>query len=200
VQTFEAPSEACYPNEAMTREVSLAQSRLGALGPLLLLLASFALVPRVLRQHSGAHVGRDAPDFALALVANASPLGDGKSTLRLQDLRGQAVLLDFWATWCEPCRLEAPIVDQVARRWRERGVVVVGVDTDAAGEGDPRAFALARGLSYPIVHDEVGFAARAYEVQELPTLVVVSRTGKIVGVRTGVTDEGELERLVRQGL
>jgi thiol-disulfide isomerase/thioredoxin len=184
----------------MTREVSPASSRLATLGPALLLVASFALLPRLLRQHHGAHVGRDAPDFALALVANGSLLGEAEPMLRLRDLRGQAVLLDFWATWCEPCRMQAPIVDQLARRWRERGVVVVGVDTDAPGEGDPRAFAMSRGLSYPIVHDRVGVASRAYEVADLPTLVVVSRTGKIVAVRTGVTDEAELERLVRQAL
>jgi thiol-disulfide isomerase/thioredoxin len=184
----------------MSGEVSPAGSRLGVLGPALLLVASFALLPRVLQHHHGAHVGRDAPDFALALVANASPLGDGEPTLRLHDLRGRAVLLDFWATWCEPCRMQAPIVDQLARRWRDRGVVVVGVDTDAPGEGDPRSFALARGLSYPIVHDRVGVASRAYEVEELPTLVVVSRTGKIVAVRTGVTDDAELERLIREAL
>ena len=120
-------------------------------------------------------------------------------TFRLSELRGHAVLLDFWATWCEPCRLEAPIVEQLSRRWRDRGVVVVGVDTDTPDQGDPARFAAAHGLTYPMVKDD-GRASRAYGVDALPTLVVVSRMGKIVAVRAGVTDDAELDRLVRQAL
>jgi cytochrome c biogenesis protein CcmG/thiol:disulfide interchange protein DsbE len=176
------------------------RSTLGVLGLVLVLLAAFALLPRILRRHHGASVGRDAPDFTLALVANGATLGADKRTLSLTELRGRAVLLDFWATWCGPCRLQAPIVDQVARRWRDRGVVVVGVNTDTPDQGDPRSFALASGLTYPIVHDNLGAISREYEVEDLPTLVVVSRVGKIVAVRTGVTDDAELERLVRQAL
>jgi cytochrome c biogenesis protein CcmG/thiol:disulfide interchange protein DsbE len=183
----------------MTRDADPARSTLGALALVVVVVVGFALLPRVFRR-SGAGVGRDAPDFTLALVANGESLGESRSTVRLNDLRGQAVLLDFWATWCQPCRLEAPIVDQVARRWRDRGVVVVGVDTDAPGEGDPRQFALSRGLSYPIAHDGAGEAARAYGIEDLPTLVVVSRLGKIVAVRHGLTDDAELDRLVRQAL
>ncbi|HXN33905.1 MAG TPA: TlpA disulfide reductase family protein [Polyangiaceae bacterium] len=176
------------------------RSTLGALGLVLILLAGFALLPRVLRPLRAAGVGRDAPDWMLPLVANGVSIGKDDGTLRLSELRGHAVLIDFWATWCEPCRVQAPIVDRLARRWRERGLVAVGVDTDGPDQGNPRAFALSRGLSYPIVHDTVGAASHAYGVEDLPTLVVVSRAGKIVAVRTGVTDDSELERLVRQAL
>jgi hypothetical protein len=78
--------------------------------------------------------------------------------------------------------------------------VIVGIDTDGPDQGDPHAFAIARGLSYPIVQDRGGSASHAYGVDALPTLVVISRSGKIVAVRTGVTEGGELERLVRQAL
>jgi len=174
---------------------------LSALGLVCVLLLGIGILPRIFSRHVAAAVGRQAPEFALALVANgaAAPGGDAK-TLRLSDFRGRAVLLDFWATWCGPCRAEAPIVEQVARRWRDRGVVVLGIDTDTADQGDPRAFAIENGLSYPIVHDVTGTAARAYEVDSLPTLVVVSPGGKIVAVRSGITDGAELERLVRQAL
>ena len=180
------------------------RSTLGAVGLIIALLAGFALLPRVVRRSIGTSVGRPAPDFTLALVANGSALGDTAdeppTSLKLSALHGHPVLLDFWATWCEPCRLQAPIINQLARRWRDSGVVVVGIDTDTADQGDPKVFAQAHGLSYPIVHDSVGIAARAYEVDEMPTLVLVSRLGKIVAVRTGLTDEAELERLVRQAL
>ena len=78
--------------------------------------------------------------------------------------------------------------------------MVVGVNTDTPDQGDPHDFALTYGLTYPIVHDDAGLAQRAYEVDSLPTLVIVSREGKITAVRTGITDERELERLIAQVL
>jgi thiol-disulfide isomerase/thioredoxin len=182
----------------MNGDARSTQTTLGALGLVLLLLAGFAVLPRIFVPRV-----REAPDFTLDLVANAGALGADRSaqkTLSLRDLRGSAVLLDFWATWCEPCRVEAPIVDQVSRRWRDKGVVVVGVNTDTPGQGAPGEFTRARGLTYPMVHDRTGEASRAFEVDSLPTLVVVSRSGKITAVRRGTTDQAELERLIRQAL
>jgi thiol-disulfide isomerase/thioredoxin len=166
-----------------------------------LLIAGFALLPRLFTRGAGGNtVGREAPDFALPIVANATAVAANAPLLRLSDLRGRAVLLDFWATWCGPCRAEAPIVDRVSRRWRDRGVVVVGVDTDTPDQGDPRAFAMTHGLTYPIVQDSSGGTSHSYDVDSLPTLVVVSPAGKVVAVRTGVTDDSELERLIRLAL
>jgi cytochrome c biogenesis protein CcmG/thiol:disulfide interchange protein DsbE len=194
----DSPTSRLRPGQAAADDGT--RSTIGALGLVLLLLGGFVLLPRVLRPHDTASIGRDAPDFTLPLVANGGSVGTSKEILTLSDLRGSAVLLDFWATWCEPCRIQAPIVDQLARRWHEHGVVVVGVNTDAPDQGNPGSFARSFGLSYPIVHDDVGVASRAYDVESLPTLVVVSRLGKIVAVRTGITDDAELERLVRQAL
>jgi thiol-disulfide isomerase/thioredoxin len=116
------------------------------------------------------------------------------------DLRGKVVVLDFWATWCAPCRAEAPVVERLSERWKDQGVVVVGVNQDAPNEGDPRAYAQANGLTYPIVHDPSTSVARSYGVSGLPTLVIVSPAGRVSAIRTGYTDEAELERLVRRAL
>jgi cytochrome c biogenesis protein CcmG, thiol:disulfide interchange protein DsbE len=197
---MKADSSKSGPRSGAAGEAT-SQSTLATLGLVLVLLAGFTLLPRVLGRHDSASVGHQAPDFALALVANGASLGErSTATLSLSELRGRAVLLDFWATWCEPCRVQGSIVDRLARRWHERGVVVVGVNTDTPDQGDPRAYATSHGLSYPIVKDDMGVASRAYGVEDLPTLVVLSPAGKIVAVRTGVTDDAELERLVRQAL
>jgi cytochrome c biogenesis protein CcmG, thiol:disulfide interchange protein DsbE len=174
---------------------------LSALALVCALLLGIAIIPRVFAAHRAAVVGRDAPELSLAVVANGGSLvGSGGTDLKLSDFRGHAVVLDFWATWCHPCRIQAPIVDGIARRWRDQGVVVVGVDMDAPDQGDPRAFAQQAGLSYPIVRDTTGAAARAYDVDSLPTLVIVSREGKITAVRSGITGREELERLLRQAM
>jgi cytochrome c biogenesis protein CcmG, thiol:disulfide interchange protein DsbE len=176
------------------------ETTFGGLGLAMAIVAAFAFVPRLFSGAGGPLVGHDAPDFTLPIVANGATLGADKATLTLSDLRGRAVLLDFWATWCGPCRAQTPIVDQVSRRWQHRGVVVLGVSTDATDEGDLRQFAIARGLSYPILQDGVGLASRSYEVENLPTLIVVSPAGKVVAVRTGVTEDAELERIIRRAL
>jgi cytochrome c biogenesis protein CcmG/thiol:disulfide interchange protein DsbE len=182
------------------RAVRTTQTTLATLGAVLFFLAGLAILPRVLSFHQGSLVGRDVPEFSLSLVANGASLGGDGSAVTMAQLRGRAVLLDFWATWCPPCRAEAPIVDKISRRWSDRGVVVVGVDTDTAEQGDPREFALAHGLTYPIVRDLSGAASRSYEIESIPTLVVVSRTGKVVAVRTGITDDSEIERLLQRAL
>ncbi len=163
-----------------------------------LLIGGFAILPRVFKPQEGELVGKAAPDFTLKLVMNEAIAG-GKPGLTLSDLRGQAVVLDFWASWCGPCQAEAPIINKVAQRYKDRGLVVVGVNT-SDNEQKARAWAAQRGLSFPIVYDGNDATARAYGVENLPTLVVVSRTGNVIAVRTGMTDDAELEALVKQAL
>ncbi len=167
------------------------------------MIVGFAWLPRVLAaQGGGGGEGQAAPDFHVPIVANAQDLAvppqSPPDSISLADLKGKAVILDFWATWCGPCRAEAPIVDRVAAHYRGKGLVVIGMNTsDEDGLAAP--FAKREGLSYPIAFDD-GHAAHAYGADALPTLVVISRTGKIVAVRQGITDGAELERLVDKAL
>jgi len=154
-------------------------------------LFGFAILPRLFPDT--ALVGHAAPDFSLVVVT-----GEGK-TIDLADLRGKVVVLDFWATWCEPCQIVAPILDRVSRKHQGKGLVVVGVNTSDR-PGLAPVFAKKKGLSYPIVYDEGDDVAQRYGVSNLPTLVVIDPQGKVVAVRTGLEDEGDIEDLVSRAM
>lgn len=155
-----------------------------------------------------------APDFTARIVANGESLGaiagvdsgatsgaehGPPKTVELSNLRGRPVLLDFWATWCGPCQAEAPIVNTIAQRYKDRGLAVIGVNTSDE-DGLAAHFARKKGLGFPIVFDEGNGIARKYNVANLPTLVVVSKTGKIVAIRHGVTSDAALDDIVRRYL
>lgn len=140
-------------------------------------------------------VGTAAPEFALPVVEN----GDPGARIALGDLRGEAVLIDFWASWCGPCTVQAPIVDRIGKRYASRGLHVLGVNVD-----DPpnvaKAHARKLGVSYPILLDATGQVQAAYGVNRLPSLVVVDRAGNVTAFTSGVVDEDALDRMVREAL
>jgi cytochrome c biogenesis protein CcmG, thiol:disulfide interchange protein DsbE len=156
-------------------------------------LFGFAILPRLAPE--AALVSKPAPDFALDVVTS----GTDRSRIHLDELKGQTVLLDFWATWCEPCQIVAPILDRIARKHQGKGLVVVGVNTSDQ-PGVASTFAKAKGLSYPIVYDDRDSVARKYGVTILPTLVVIDPQGNVVAVRSGLEDEGAIEGLVAQAM
>ncbi|HVJ94378.1 MAG TPA: TlpA disulfide reductase family protein [Labilithrix sp.] len=166
------------------------------------LAAGFALIPRATRGCEGAALDEDAPNFTAPIVANGENLGTEGSppaSLELRSLRGRPIVLDFWATWCGPCQAEAPIINALALRYKDKGLAVVGVNTsDESGLAE--RFARKKGLSFPIVYDENNTIAKQYGITSMPTLVVVSKTGKIVAVRRGVTSDSALDEIVRRYL
>jgi len=139
--------------------------------------------------------GLPAPDF---LLPYASPAERGKSQ-RLSDLQGQAVVLDFWASWCGPCRAQSPVLERVAKSFGKDKLRVLGV-----GTSDDRAsithFLAGSALGYPSVFDDQDVASSQYHVQGLPTLIFIAKDGTVRGVATGFTDETELSRLVKDAL
>jgi cytochrome c biogenesis protein CcmG, thiol:disulfide interchange protein DsbE len=136
--------------------------------------------------------GGVAPDFVLPIIHQGEP----GNRIRLSDLRGKTVVLDFWASWCAPCREQAPILDALARRHQPGGdLVVVGVNTSDERDSAIQ-FARSMSLSYASVLDEGNRVAAAYAVTGLPTLVVVDPGGKIVAVRRNVVRKKELDELV----
>jgi len=163
----------------------------------LALAAGFVFVPRVTQSCNSSAANEPAPDFTASVIAN--PPEAGQTSITLSALRGRPVILDFWATWCGPCQAEAPIVNGIATRFKDKGLVVVGVNTSDA-QGLAEVFVRKKGLSFPIVFDEGNDVAHKFRVENLPTLIVVSKEGKVHAVRHGITSDSDLERLVRQVL
>lgn len=149
----------------------------------------------VKRAEKSALVGMPAPDF---LLPYASPSQRGKSQ-RLSDLQGKAVVLDFWASWCAPCRAQTPVLERVAKAFGADKLRVLGV-----GTSDERAsierFLLRAEPAYTSVFDDQDVASSLYHVRGLPTLVVVGRDGTVRAVSSGFTNESELTRMVSDAL
>lgn len=162
------------------------------IGVLIALSVLFGLVimPR-LAPVGGKLTDQPAPDFSLPVVAN----GDPGARMRLGELREKIVILDFWASWCGPCAVQAPILDRVARRYPQ-DVVVLGINVDDTPEV-AKQYALQKGLSYPILMDTEGQAQGAYGANTLPTIVLIDKQGNIVTFVQGVFREAQLEKVIR---
>jgi thiol-disulfide isomerase/thioredoxin len=132
--------------------------------------------------------GEPAPAFALPDI-------DQAETISLAQLRGQVVLLDFWASWCSPCVAMLPTLDAVHQRWANRGVAFVGINSDGGGAtlAELKTFLTAHPIPYPVVVDD-GSVGGLYKVEALPTLVVIGRDGRIRQSFVGYTTERSLDR------
>ena len=135
-----------------------------------------------------------APDFTLKDVNNAK--------VKLSDYKGKVVLLDFWATWCGPCKIEIPWFMEFENQFKDRGFAVLGVSMDEGGWDDVRPYIEQRKINYRILlgNDEVGQAYGG--VDSLPTTFLIDRTGRIAQVHIGLEKgkneiRDEIESLLR---
>ena len=134
---------------------------------------------------------RTAPEFALKAL-------DGR-TVRLSDYRGRAVVLNFWATWCAPCRVEMPWLEELSRQYRAQGIEVVGISMDDPGqEAAVRKFVRERNVDYTILlgNDAVGDAYGGARL--LPQTFFLDRDGRIVKSTVGITTRDDLESNIRE--
>jgi cytochrome c biogenesis protein CcmG/thiol:disulfide interchange protein DsbE len=126
---------------------------------------------------------------------------DKPGKLELASLRGKVVVLNFFASWCPPCKSEAPDVEKLWKQYRSKGVVVVGIDSKDFS-GDARSFMRRYGLTYPVVRDGDGALWDPYGVTALPETRVIDRNGKYVGTQfygpvTPVALRADIERALR---
>lgn len=147
----------------------------------------FAIVPAVAfmallwfglsRSGSQAVTGEAAPSFELPLLARSGTLTD-------EDLRGKAVVVNFWASWCIPCREEAPLLEETWRRYRDEGVVFLGVNIKDS-EPDAVAFTETYDITYPVVRDLDEVLVRGFGVKGLPETFFIDDEWTFVGTASG---------------
>lgn len=143
---------------------------------LLVLIVSQLLTPA---SHSASDplIGQPAPNFSLALLRPQN----GASALALASLKGKPVVLNFWASWCDPCKEEAPLLENRWKQLRAQGkdVVFLGIDFQEAGSA-ASGFMQAYHITYPLVLDANGVAANKYRIVSLPDTIFINRDGTVV--------------------
>lgn len=135
-------------------------------------------------------VGRTAPEVA----GVATFQGDASS---LQELRGQVVILEFWASYCGACRVLAPVLDEWHRTYRPQGGHVFGITVDPAGKG--LQVALKTGMHYTLASDAAGEISRSYLATQIPTVIIIDRSGTVRDVMVGYSTQRlqETEALIQ---
>jgi thiol-disulfide isomerase/thioredoxin len=127
---------------------------------------------------AGGLVGQSAPDFALR-----SAQGDN---VRLSEHSGEVVLINFWATWCGPCRQEMPLLDEIYGKYRRAGLVLFSVNVDEPANLEAaREMAKTLRVSYPVLFDERKDVSRAYQPSTMPLTVLIDRAGVVRYVSEG---------------
>ncbi len=135
-----------------------------------------------------------APDFTLTDVST------GKS-FKLSDQRGKVVLIDFWATWCGPCRMAIPHLIELQREYRHKGLQVVGVSLDQQGPAVVKPFYQQWKMNYAVVVDETGTVARDYGgIRSIPTALLLDKQGRVLTGFVGYRPKEEYEAAIKAAL
>jgi peroxiredoxin len=140
----------------------------------------------------GDGLGAAAPDFTLTTL-------DGKQ-VKLSDYRGKAVLLNFWATWCGPCKVEIPWFMELEKQYGSQGLVVLGVAMDDDGKNSVSNFAKEMKIDYTVLLGNDDVADHYGGVAGLPTTFYVDRNGKIVKKIEGLVSESDIEDGIKSAL
>jgi cytochrome c biogenesis protein CcmG/thiol:disulfide interchange protein DsbE len=168
-----------------------------AIGIVLALLA--VLVWRVIRDsEGGASAALRRGEHPVAPAFDLERL-DRPGRLDLESLRGKAVVINFWASWCLPCKEEAPLLEAAWKKWRSKGVVVVGLDANDF-KSDARRFARRYDLTYPIVHDGPGRLLDDYGLAGFPETFFVRPDGRLASWSQGELSAEEIEAGIKGAL
>ena len=154
----------------------------------------FALIPLLAALGSPgpamAQTGQPAPPFSVRDL-------DGR-TVRLQDLRGKPVVLDFWATWCAPCRASMPDLDALQERYADQGLVVLGLSLDEDGTAPVKRFVERLGIRFRIALANEKMLAQYGPIRSAPTTLFINRRGVVVRRVVGYVDKETMESFIRE--
>ena len=142
----------------------------------------------------GPETGAMAPDFSLKVIDCR-----GKS-MRLSSLQGKVVLLNFWATWCEPCKIEMPWLAELQTKYGPQGLQIVGVAMDDASEKDISRFARKMGVNYPVLQGTESVADVYGGLEGLPVSFVLDRSGVVSDRIVGLVSESVIEDAIKKSL
>jgi DsbE subfamily thiol:disulfide oxidoreductase len=133
--------------------------------------------------------GKPAPDWELEDL-------DGK-TVRSSDFKGKVIILDFWATWCPPCRAEIPGFVELQKKYQGQGLRIVGVSVDQASSDTVKSFAQKSGINYPVVLADTNVVTAFGGIDGLPTTFIIDGNGHIVKRHLGFTETSEIESEIK---
>lgn len=134
----------------------------------------------------------EAPDFSL-------PDAEGRP-VQLSALRGRVVLLNFWATWCPPCRAEIPWFADFQQKYAARGLSVVGISMDEGGWDEVRPYIAKLGINYPVVIGNDELAKLYGEVNSLPATLIIDRQGRVAEAHMGLVSRDVYEKEIQKAL
>jgi len=155
----------------------------------LILATTFLGCMRGQQTGPGSQVNNPAPDFSLTDL-------NGK-TVTLSQYKGKVIILDFWATWCPPCRSEIPHFIDLYNRYQDKGLVIIGVALDEEGAKVVKPFVDEYKMNYPVLLGNADIQKAYGGIQGIPTTFIIDKNGKVVDMFTGYRDEPVFEKRIQ---
>lgn len=167
-----------------------------AIGMALSTTAAVSIIAVVLIQNRSRAEGTSQTGQALPAPGWELQGLDGK-TVNSTDFKGRVIVLDFWATWCQPCQAEISGFIELQKKYQAQGLAVVGISVDQAGSGIVKSFVQKDGINYPVVLADSKVVAAYGGIEAIPTTFIIDRAGRIVKQHLGFTGKEEFEKEIK---
>jgi cytochrome c biogenesis protein CcmG/thiol:disulfide interchange protein DsbE len=157
---------------------------------LLLALLTYGVV---IKQGGGKYDNALAAGQRLPATVREVRVLNTDKTASIADFKGKVVLLNFWASWCEPCKAESPAIERAYAKYKDRGLVVLGADVDDLS-GDANKFYIENRLTYPILRYTSEYATKDFGTKRMPESFIIDRSGKVANLQRFQVDDAWLNK------